>query len=267
MLRVANMARQDAHDFPKIADDLYIRLRAAVFSLEQPNGALRCQGGQRAEAERRNRLLGLTRRLSYFGAHECARSNGRWAMESTGSGQPDEAQQQLMIERQLAFDFYDPSLEWRRLFAETWGTFLLVLVAAGAGVVAAMSGGRVTLGMMVVAPGIVVMAIIYFMGAVSGAHLNPAVTLGGGEYNPGHGVWCAEHRYERCHRRGRVHCSGRALGSAGKRGLYESGAFAGAGCGAWQLPHDLDLRRRAVGGRPDRSGVRVDSQRQGLGCR
>ena len=29
-------------------------------------------------------------------------------MESTGSGQPDEAQQQLMIERQLAFDFYDP---------------------------------------------------------------------------------------------------------------------------------------------------------------
>jgi aquaporin Z len=98
-------------------------------------------------------------------------------MESTESGQPDPAQQQLMIERQLAFDFYNPSLEWRRLFAETWGTFLLVLVAAGGGVVAAMSGGKVTLGMMVVAPGIMVMAIIYFMGAVSGAHLNPAVTL------------------------------------------------------------------------------------------
>ena len=98
-------------------------------------------------------------------------------MESTGSGPPDATQQQLMIERQLAFDFYDPSLEWRRLFAETWGTFLLVLVAAGGGVVAVMSGGRVTLGMMVVAPGLMVMAIIYFMGAVSGAHLNPAVTL------------------------------------------------------------------------------------------
>lgn len=98
-------------------------------------------------------------------------------MESTGSSQPDPTQQHLMIERQLAFDFYNPSLEWRRLFAETWGTFLLVLVAAGGGVVAAMSGGRVTLGMMVVAPGIMVMAIIYFMGAVSGAHLNPAVTL------------------------------------------------------------------------------------------
>ena len=98
-------------------------------------------------------------------------------MESTGHGKTDAAQQQRMVEQQLGFDFFDPSFEWRRVFAETWGTFLLVLVAAGGGVVAAMSGGRVTLGMMVVAPGMMVMAIIYFMGAVSGAHLNPAVTL------------------------------------------------------------------------------------------
>jgi len=74
-------------------------------------------------------------------------------------------------------DFLDFSLEWRRLFAETWGTFLLVVVAAGGGVVAAKSGGAVTLAMMVVAPGLMVMAIIYFMGTVSGAHLNPAVSL------------------------------------------------------------------------------------------
>ena len=98
-------------------------------------------------------------------------------MESTGRGQPDVVQQQHMVQGQLARDFFDPSLEWRRVFAETWGTFLLVLVAAGGIVVAAMSGGRVTLAMMVVAPGLMVMAIIYFMGAVSGAHLNPAVTL------------------------------------------------------------------------------------------
>ena len=98
-------------------------------------------------------------------------------MESIGRDRPDPAQQQRIVQRQLALDFFDSSLEWRRVFAETWGTFLLVLVAAGGGVVAAMSGGRVTLGMMVVAPGIMVMAIIYFMGAVSGAHLNPAVTL------------------------------------------------------------------------------------------
>jgi aquaporin Z len=74
-------------------------------------------------------------------------------------------------------DFLDSSNEWRRLFAECWGTFLLVVVAAGAGVVGAQSGGAITLSMKVIAPGLMVMAIIYFMGAVGGAHLNPAVTL------------------------------------------------------------------------------------------
>jgi len=98
-------------------------------------------------------------------------------MESTGHDWPDPAEQHLVGQRRSARDFSDPSLEWRRLFAETWGTFLLVLVAAGGGVVGELSGGRVTLAMMVVAPGIMVMAIIYFMGSVSGAHLNPAVTL------------------------------------------------------------------------------------------
>ena len=82
-----------------------------------------------------------------------------------------------MIQKQLAPDFLDPAHEWRRIFAETWGTFLLVLVGAGSGVVAAKSAGAVTLGMQVVAPGLMVMVIIYFMGTVSGAHLNPAVTL------------------------------------------------------------------------------------------
>ena len=87
------------------------------------------------------------------------------------------AQQGRMVLKQLSPDFLDPAHEWRRIFAETWGTFLLVLVAAGGGVAAARSGGTVTLGMQVAAPGLMVMAIIYFMGTVSGAHLNPAVTL------------------------------------------------------------------------------------------
>jgi aquaporin Z len=75
-------------------------------------------------------------------------------------------------------NFDDPRQEWRRLFAEVLGTFLLVLVGAGGGVVDAVSHGAVGRGASVTAPGLMVMAIILFMGAVSGAHLNPAVTLG-----------------------------------------------------------------------------------------
>jgi aquaporin Z len=89
----------------------------------------------------------------------------------------DAAKEQSTVLGSSPPDFLDSSLEWRRIFAETWGTFLLVVVAAGGGVVAVKSRGAVTLGMMVVAPGLMVMAIIYFMGTVSGAHLNPAVTL------------------------------------------------------------------------------------------
>jgi aquaporin Z len=75
------------------------------------------------------------------------------------------------------FDFTDDSYEWRRLFSEVFGTFLLVLVAAGGPIVEARFGHVVSTAALVVAPGLMVMAIILFMGAVSGAHLNPAVTI------------------------------------------------------------------------------------------
>jgi aquaporin Z len=84
---------------------------------------------------------------------------------------------QRMLHPSAPPDFLEPAHEWRRLFSEAWGTFLLVVTAAGAGVVAAQSGGAITLAMKVTAPGLMVMAIIYFMGSVGGAHLNPAVTL------------------------------------------------------------------------------------------
>ena len=74
-------------------------------------------------------------------------------------------------------NFDDPTQEWRRLFSELLGTFFLVLVGAGGAVVNAKSHGAISRATAVTAPGLMVMAIILFMGAVSGAHLNPAVTL------------------------------------------------------------------------------------------
>ena len=74
-----------------------------------------------------------------------------------------------------AFD--DLSFEWRRLVAEVLGTFLLVLVGAGAPVVAALSGGAIGRDAAVVAPALTVAAVILSIGAISGAHLNPVVSL------------------------------------------------------------------------------------------
>ena len=65
----------------------------------------------------------------------------------------------------------------RRLFSELFGTFLLVLAGAGAGVVGAVSHGAISRPAAVTAPGLAVMAVILFMGEVSGAHLNPAVSI------------------------------------------------------------------------------------------
>jgi aquaporin Z len=76
------------------------------------------------------------------------------------------------------FDFWDTSYEWRRLFSELFGTFLLVTVAVGGGLVNARFGGHVIApAASVVSPALMVMAVILFMGGVSGAHLNPAVSL------------------------------------------------------------------------------------------
>ena len=52
-------------------------------------------------------------------------------MTSERNGQPDEAREQHMLHGSSSPDFLDASLEWRRHFAAAWGTFLLVLVAAG----------------------------------------------------------------------------------------------------------------------------------------
>jgi aquaporin Z len=74
-------------------------------------------------------------------------------------------------------DFQNPDQEWRRLFSELYGTFLLVLVAAGGGMMGQAFPDTISRTAAVVAPGLMVMGIIMFMGKVSGAHLNPAVSI------------------------------------------------------------------------------------------
>jgi len=98
-------------------------------------------------------------------------------MSSPGQKPQDSEQPPKRGRAPGALQFLDPAREWHRLFAEAWGTFLLVVVTTGAHVVADKSGGQVSLAMAFTAPGLMVMAIIYFMGSVSGAHVNPAVTL------------------------------------------------------------------------------------------
>jgi aquaporin Z len=74
-------------------------------------------------------------------------------------------------------DFNDPRQEWRRLFSEVLGTFFLVLVAAGGGMMSQAFPNTISRTAAVTAPALMVMAIILFMGKISGAHLNPAVSI------------------------------------------------------------------------------------------
>jgi len=104
-----------------------------------------------------------------------------------GEGRPAASQEESVILGPIARyeqsvmarvrDFEDPRQEWRRLFSEVLGTFLLVLVAAGGGMMSQAFPDTISRAAAVVAPGLMVLGIILFMGKISGAHLNPAVSI------------------------------------------------------------------------------------------
>jgi aquaporin Z len=66
----------------------------------------------------------------------------------------------------------------RRVAAEIFGTFVLVFAGTGAIVFDSVNPGKIGHVGIAMTFGLVVMAMAYAVGSVSGAHLNPAVTVG-----------------------------------------------------------------------------------------
>jgi aquaporin Z len=101
-------------------------------------------------------------------------------MADTTTGMDDE--HALSLGRRYLLRFEEDTLGqrplWIRLIIEFLGTFVLVTVAAGSGVINHYAGGNpISRTAAVIAPGAVVMAMIYAWGPLSGLHINPAVTL------------------------------------------------------------------------------------------
>lgn len=90
----------------------------------------------------------------------------------------DEAKQQQDGEKQKPKSEGERRVEMaRRLLAELVGTFALTFVAAGGEVAAVLTHDSINVVARAVAPGLLVMAMIYTVGKESGAHFNPGVTL------------------------------------------------------------------------------------------
>jgi aquaporin Z len=100
---------------------------------------------------------------------------------ATTTSQTDAEREAALSGRRYLIRFEEDTLRqrplWIRLIIEFLGTFVLITVAAGSGVINHyVGGGPVSRTAAVIAPGAAVMAMIYAWGPLSGLHINPAVT-------------------------------------------------------------------------------------------
>jgi aquaporin Z len=109
---------------------------------------------------------------------------GGLSLAAMATSTSDEEQEAAALRHRFLIRFEQDTLRqrplWIRVIIEFAGTFLLVTVAAGAGVINHYVGGSpgpISRAAAVVAPGLLVMALIYAWGPLSGLHINPAVTL------------------------------------------------------------------------------------------